>query len=76
MLWNSLGYRWDENPFSSSVTYAIFSIKIQEWGVVSYQVVFSRVGKLQLRASPHDSVNLTIFHALDLLLGNFHTTVN
>ena len=62
MLWNSLGY---------TRAYAIFSIKIQEWGVVSYQVVFSRVGKLQLRALPHSSLNHTIFPALDLLLGNF-----
>ena len=76
MLWNSLGYRSDENPFSSSVTYAIFSIKIQVCGVVSYQVVFGHVGKLQLRALPHDSVKLTIFHVLDLLLCNFHRIVN
>ena len=75
MLWNSLGYRWDENPFSSSVTYTIFSIKIQEWGVVSYQVVFSRVGNLQLTALSHRSLNHTIFPALDLLLGNFHRIV-
>ena len=56
--------------------YAIFSIKIQEWGVVSCQVVFSRVGNLQLTTLPHSSFNHTIFSALDLLLGNFHRIVN
>ena len=59
-----------------SHNYAIFSIKIQEWGVVSFQVVFSRVGKLQLTALSHSSLNHTIFPALDLLLGNFHRIVN
>ena len=55
--------------------YAIFSIKIQEWGVVSYQVVFIRIDNLQLTALPHSSLNHTIFPALDLLLGNFHRIV-
>ena len=65
MLWNSLGYRWDENPFChQSHNYAILSTKMQEWGVVSYQVVFSRVDKLQLRALPHNSLQITPFFLL------------